>query len=182
MNQSQDSGSSQQRPFCRAAGCNFYGDPVTGFCSVCAKKNNVTNPAAAAAEPKADTLAPPKGTRRALCTHGHVLTSSCAHVASEPIAIRSAAATSANDGANLSTSPSISGSLGTSPDRPGSSRCAMCNKKLGLTGIKCRCDQYYCSNHRYSDQHNCTFDYKSKGRDELTKANPIIVSPKLDKI
>lgn len=58
----------------------------------------------------------------------------------------------------------------------------MCNKKLGLTSVKCRCDQFFCNNHRYSDQHNCTFDYKSKGRDELAKANPVIVSPKLDKI
>ncbi|KDO17805.1 hypothetical protein SPRG_16792, partial [Saprolegnia parasitica CBS 223.65] len=33
------------------------------------------------------------------------------------------------------------------------SRCWDCKKKVGLTGIECRCGYVYCSNHRFADQH-----------------------------
>ncbi|OQR99893.1 hypothetical protein ACHHYP_03983 [Achlya hypogyna] len=52
------------------------------------------------------------------------------------------------------------------------SRCWDCKKKVGLTGIECRCGYVYCSNHRFADQHNCTFDYKAADRAELAKRNP----------
>ena len=39
-------------------------------------------------------------------------------------------------------------------------RCATCKKKLGLTGFTCRCGGLFCSIHRYSDKHQCDFDYK----------------------
>merc|ERR1719237_837900 len=32
-------------------------------------------------------------------------------------------------------------------------------KKLGLTGFTCRCGGLFCSIHRYSDKHQCDFDY-----------------------
>ena len=41
-----------------------------------------------------------------------------------------------------------------------SPRCATCKKKLGLTGFTCRCGGLFCSIHRYSDKHQCDFDYK----------------------
>lgn len=57
-----------------------------------------------------------------------------------------------------------------------------CNKKLKLTDIKCRCGFKFCASHRYSDKHNCTFDYKNMGKIELTKQNPIVKFSKLEKI
>ena len=36
----------------------------------------------------------------------------------------------------------------------------MCKKKVGLTGFTCRCGGLFCSIHRYSDKHQCDFDYK----------------------
>jgi predicted nucleic acid binding AN1-type Zn finger protein len=60
--------------------------------------------------------------------------------------------------------------------------CAKCNKKLKLTDSKCKCNNYYCSAHRYSDTHNCSFDYKKHGREYLEKQNPIIKFNKLDKM
>ncbi|KAJ3695040.1 hypothetical protein LUZ60_000417 [Juncus effusus] len=62
------------------------------------------------------------------------------------------------------------------------SRCAVCHKKVGLTGFKCRCENTFCSMHRYSDKHNCDFDYKGAGQDAIAKANPIIKANKIDKI
>merc|ERR1712218_298293 len=39
-------------------------------------------------------------------------------------------------------------------------RCFSCKKKVGLTGFTCRCGGLFCSINRYSDKHDCSFDYK----------------------
>jgi len=61
-------------------------------------------------------------------------------------------------------------------------RCQQCNKRVGLTGFECRCGGTYCGVHRYSDMHQCAFDYKRLGADEIRKNNPVIVSEKIQKI
>lgn len=61
-------------------------------------------------------------------------------------------------------------------------RCAKCNKKLKLTDIKCRCNNYFCSNHRYSDLHDCPFDYKNSNKKLLEKQNPTIIAERINKI
>ncbi|KAH7405564.1 hypothetical protein KP509_15G076000 [Ceratopteris richardii] len=66
------------------------------------------------------------------------------------------------------------------PSKP--NRCNLCNKRVGLTGFKCRCGGLFCSLHRYNDKHNCSFDYKSAGREAISKANPIIKADKIEKI
>ena len=59
-------------------------------------------------------------------------------------------------------------------------RCFVCKKKLGLTGFSCRCGQLFCGIHRYTDKHECTFDYKAMGEKEISEANPVIVAQKLN--
>ncbi|KAI4378455.1 hypothetical protein MLD38_015933 [Melastoma candidum] len=61
-------------------------------------------------------------------------------------------------------------------------RCGACRKKVGLTGFSCKCGDLFCAVHRYSDKHNCPFDYRTVGRDAISKANPIVKADKLDKI
>ncbi|GIY74395.1 zinc finger A20 and AN1 domain-containing stress-associated protein 6 [Caerostris extrusa] len=61
-------------------------------------------------------------------------------------------------------------------------KCFVCNKKLGLTAITCRCGGLYCSQHRYDKEHNCTFDYRSLGAEEIRKNNPLIVAEKIPKL
>jgi len=61
-------------------------------------------------------------------------------------------------------------------------RCFSCNKKVGLLGFKCRCDYVFCSMHRYSDKHECSFDYRSMNKAALQKANPVVIGSKLEKI
>ena len=68
------------------------------------------------------------------------------------------------------------------PSARKSNRCFWCNKRVGLTGFKCRCGDMFCSQHRYSDKHDCTFDYKTAGREAIAKANPVVKAPKIDKI
>lgn len=61
-------------------------------------------------------------------------------------------------------------------------RCVLCRKKVGLAGFKCRCGGTFCSSHRYSETHECSFDYKSTGRDAIAKENPIVKAEKIEKI
>eukprot|EP00090_Calanus_glacialis_P018679 TRINITY_DN2898_c0_g1_i1.p1 TRINITY_DN2898_c0_g1~~TRINITY_DN2898_c0_g1_i1.p1 ORF type:complete len:183 (-),score=46.82 TRINITY_DN2898_c0_g1_i1:188-736(-) len=61
-------------------------------------------------------------------------------------------------------------------------RCLSCKKKLGLTGFSCRCGGLYCAIHRYSDKHECGFDYKAMGEKEISENNPLIVAQKVAKI
>jgi len=46
--------------------------------------------------------------------------------------------------------------------------------QIGLTGFKCRCGYVFCGSHRLAVAHACDFDYKTAGRDNLAKANPLI--------
>lgn len=61
-------------------------------------------------------------------------------------------------------------------------RCWLCNRKIGLLGFHCRCGYTYCEVHRYSDTHNCDFDYKSFERQILQKQNLKVVAKKLEKL
>ncbi|XP_051149618.1 zinc finger A20 and AN1 domain-containing stress-associated protein 8-like isoform X1 [Andrographis paniculata] len=66
--------------------------------------------------------------------------------------------------------------------KQGPNRCNACRKRVGLTGFNCRCGNLFCSIHRYSDKHDCPFDYRTAARDAIAKANPLVKAKKLDKI
>ncbi|KAG5126337.1 hypothetical protein JHK82_027172 [Glycine max] len=61
-------------------------------------------------------------------------------------------------------------------------RCATCRKRVGLTGFKCRCGVTFCGAHRYPEEHACGFDFKTVGREEIARANPVIKAEKLRRI
>jgi hypothetical protein len=58
-------------------------------------------------------------------------------------------------------------------------RCHSCRKRVGLTGFRCRCGEMFCGSHRYSDRHDCSFDYKSAARDAIAKENPVVRAAKI---
>ncbi|XP_062223812.1 zinc finger A20 and AN1 domain-containing stress-associated protein 8-like [Phragmites australis] len=66
--------------------------------------------------------------------------------------------------------------------KEGPNRCTTCRKRVGLTGFNCRCGNMYCAVHRYSDKHDCQFDYQTAARNAIAKANPVVKAEKLDKI
>lgn len=66
--------------------------------------------------------------------------------------------------------------------KPKKNRCMECRKKVGLTGFVCHCGKLFCSLHRYSDTHDCTFDFKEKGQEEIRKNNPVVKAEKVQKI
>uniref|UniRef100_A0A0C9S8C8 TSA: Wollemia nobilis Ref_Wollemi_Transcript_11586_1514 transcribed RNA sequence n=1 Tax=Wollemia nobilis TaxID=56998 RepID=A0A0C9S8C8_9CONI len=61
-------------------------------------------------------------------------------------------------------------------------RCCSCKKRVGLTGFKCRCGDTFCALHRYSDKHNCPFDYRKAGQEAIAKDNPVVKAEKIGKI
>ncbi|GMI84107.1 Stress Associated Protein3 [Hibiscus trionum] len=61
-------------------------------------------------------------------------------------------------------------------------RCLSCNKRVGLTGFKCRCGMVFCGIHRYPEEHGCDFDFKAMGKQQIAKANPVVKAVKLQKI
>jgi len=48
-------------------------------------------------------------------------------------------------------------------------RCGVCDKKLGVTAIMCRCEKHFCSVHRYPECHACTFDFRQAERAVLAE-------------
>ena len=61
-----------------------------------------------------------------------------------------------------------------------SNRCLKCQKKLRLTNsFSCKCGGIYCANCRYSNIHQCTFDYLKHAQEDLVKKNPMIQPNKL---
>jgi hypothetical protein len=70
---------------------------------------------------------------------------------------------------------------GSNQDKKKKNRCAVCRKKVGLTGIECRCGGLFCGV-RYSDRHKCTFNYSEMGAQEIRSNNPLVVGEKIQKI
>ncbi|KAE9584886.1 hypothetical protein Lal_00024299 [Lupinus albus] len=61
-------------------------------------------------------------------------------------------------------------------------RCSSCRRKVGLTGFRCRCGDVFCGEHRYSDRHDCSYDYKGAGKEAIARENPVIRASKIVKV
>jgi len=161
-----DGDSTQQpnKPVLCANNCGFFGNPLTSnFCSKCYRdKQKAPN---------------------SLDSSSLTLTSSSS--ASSPI-IPFNTPSLPKPEIITPEPPSIAGEEGGEDDgkkvQQDTTRCWSCNKKVGLLGFRCRCEYVFCGLHRYSDKHECPFDYKMLGRAQLAKANPVVKGSKLDKI
>lgn len=57
--------------------------------------------------------------------------------------------------------------------------CPICRKRLPLCSqFRCKCGSTFCSVHRYSDRHDCVYDYKAAGASRLTRENPAVSGDK----
>jgi len=110
-----------------------------------------------------------------------------------PIAISRNIDIPGKNDSNISLSVMETGSLGaesmspltaSSVDKKKRNRCTWpsCNKKLGLTGFDCRCGGQFCPLHRYANEHNCTFDYKEHGQNEIRKNMPVVQAERVRRI
>ncbi|XP_057539086.1 zinc finger A20 and AN1 domain-containing stress-associated protein 5-like [Amaranthus tricolor] len=86
------------------------------------------------------------------------------------------AATTQKDGQN----PTVE--MSSLPVKKSVNRCSGCAKRVGLTGFRCRCGDLFCAEHRYSDRHDCSYDYKSAGREAIARENPVVRAAKILKV
>lgn len=63
-------------------------------------------------------------------------------------------------------------------------RCELlgCKSKIMLSDHACKCTGFYCSQHRHSEIHSCSFDYKGAGKNSLEKQLVKVESAKLERL
>ncbi|GAB4835183.1 switch-activating protein Sap1 [Ancistrocladus abbreviatus] len=76
----------------------------------------------------------------------------------------------------------VDGEVREPPAKRTVNRCSDCKRRVGLTGFRCRCGELFCSVHRYSDRHDCSYDYKAAGRAAIARENPVVKAAKILKV
>uniref|UniRef100_A0A3Q3X7Y4 Uncharacterized protein n=1 Tax=Mola mola TaxID=94237 RepID=A0A3Q3X7Y4_MOLML len=183
-----------QVPMLCTMGCGFYGNPRTnGMCSVCYKEHLQRQQGGGRSSPPGE-----KGRKISPSPVTQQMTAMS--ISQDSAAVDSDRA-EADEGEEESTSSSTgefyvkqqSFPLGEAaqalsdndqtPDKnKKKNRCFSCRKKVGLTGFDCRCGNLFCAIHRYSDKHDCPYDYRSAAAARIRKENPIVVAEKIQKL
>ena len=55
-----------------------------------------------------------------------------------------------------------------------SARCTVCDRRLPIVPVQCRCRAPLCRRHVAPEQHGCSFDYRAEGRALVRQRNPRI--------
>ncbi|XP_019442982.1 PREDICTED: zinc finger A20 and AN1 domain-containing stress-associated protein 6 isoform X2 [Lupinus angustifolius] len=153
-----------------ANNCGFIGSPTTmNLCSKCYRDIRLKEQEEASTKSTIETA---------------LSTSSTSSTSSPPLSTSSPAVvlipSASISAATVSKGAASSSGLVSAAVQP--NRCASCRKRVGLTGFKCRCGVTFCGTHRYPEKHECSFDFKTVGREEIARANPVIKAVKLERI
>uniref|UniRef100_H2MPD3 Zgc:77486 n=1 Tax=Oryzias latipes TaxID=8090 RepID=H2MPD3_ORYLA len=185
-----------QVPMLCTMGCGFYGNPRTnGMCSVCYKEHLQRQQGGGRSSPPAEkgwSIKPTTFTSSSLV----LIPSSPSPVTQQMTTMSISQESGAveadqaeteegddEDTSNTSEAAQASSDGEQTPDKnKKKNRCFSCRKKVGLTGFDCRCGNLFCAIHRYSDKHDCPYDYRSAAAARIRKENPIVVAEKIQKL
>ncbi|CAM9331782.1 unnamed protein product [Lampetra planeri] len=192
-----------QVPMLCTMGCGFYGNPRTnGMCSVCYKEHLQRQQGGGRSSPpgeKGRKMGEKWPLKSKGCCHGSDRSpSSPSPVTQQMTAMsisqdsgavdsdRAEAEEAEEEGSSNNTvgeAAQASSDGDQTPDKnKKKNRCFSCRKKVGLTGFDCRCGNLFCAIHRYSDKHDCPYDYRSAAAARIRKENPIVVAEKIQKL
>lgn len=166
---------------CNNSNCSFFGSSATeGYCSQCYSKEQMRRKQSVSDNanliiPKQEEIKTPAPETEKTPEPTPEMENSVFETSPQPkIAKLEASNTTISN-------TTISNTTISKPKKAKKAKCGVCKKKLGLTGFDCRCGGLFCSTHRYSDKHECGFDWEKLGKEQLRKANPVVSEDKITK-
>uniref|UniRef100_A0AAY4D092 Uncharacterized protein n=1 Tax=Denticeps clupeoides TaxID=299321 RepID=A0AAY4D092_9TELE len=186
-----------QVPMLCTMGCGFYGNPRTnGMCSVCYKEHLQRQQGGGRASPPGEKgRKMGEGSKRVVGllkgvgeqgSGGFLIQVSPSPVTQQMTAMSISQETGRSCSsltAPIGEAAQASSDGDQTPDKnKKKNRCFTCRKKVGLTGFDCRCGNLFCAIHRYSDKHDCPYDYRGAAAVRIRKENPIVVAEKIQKL
>jgi predicted nucleic acid binding AN1-type Zn finger protein len=183
-----------------AAGCGFFGNPACeNLCSKCyrdieARKESTlstksTSPIPTTTATASESSSPLKTITPSTSSIATTTSSSSSSSSFSPSPLsqqQNAISPSTSSSSVVVPKVSSSPSSPSTPKKKGKkkkkTRCHSCNVKLGMLGFECKCEGMFCSKHRFADQHECSFDFKTFDRKKLESANPCVIPAKLNRL